>query len=338
MKKIIVCLIFLISFANAIQCYNGKNYVDIPEFKLSDLGYTKYNITHSNFDCKIAYKRYLKVKEIKPVNVSYETKSEKNELKDEPSKIGSLLPICLLVIIVCIIWIIKIAVQEKPQDELYTVIQKEPIKSKNDNTKTESDESCDDYDDYEGYLRLEQERQKKEQEYFDGILGKSYPVKLENNAKTEEQVKPKNNSVQKEPVKSWDDLSREYSEKLRKIEQERVKNGFYEIPKSKPAYTIIKNKPFNNSLGKTKTVYALLLERPEWIAYRLKVLAVKGEICEWCRSDKNLQVHHKYYLKYPNGKHIMPWQYKMEALLVLCKDCHIKAHKKYKIKSYYISY
>lgn len=274
MKKIIVCLIFLISFANAIQCYNGKTYVDIPETKLSEVGYTKYNITHSNFDCKIAYKRYLKVKEIEPVNVSYTTKNEKNEI-EEPNKIGFLLPICLLAIIIGIIWIIKIAVQKEPQDEYYTVIQKEPSKPKN-NVKTES-------------------------------------------------------------VKSWDDLSKEYSENLRKIEQERVKNGFYEIPKSKPAYTIIKNKPFNNSLDKT-TAYDLLLDRPEWKAYRLKVLAERDKKCEWCGSNKILQVHHKFYLKYPDGKYILPWQYKMDALLVLCKDCHTKAHKKYKIKSYYVSY
>lgn len=325
MKKIIVYLIFLISFANAIQCYNGKNYVDIPESKLSNIGYTKYNITHSNFDCKIAYKRYLKIKEIEPVNISYVTKIEKDKL-EEPSKISSLLPICLLVIIVCIIWLIKIAIQKEPQDDYYTVIQKEPIKSKNDNIKIESDES---WNDYEGYLRLEQERQKKEQEYFDGILGKNYPVKLENNAKTEEQVKPENNT-KTELVKSWDDLSREYSENLRKIEQERVKNGFYEISKSNPT---------NNSLDKTKTAYDLLLERPEWKAYRLKVLAEKGEKCEWCGSiNKILQVHHKFYLKYPDGKHILPWEYNINCLLVLCKDCHTKAHKQYKIKSYYISY
>ena len=129
MKKLFVCLIFLISFANAIQCYNGKTYVDIPESKLSEIGYTKYNITHSRFDCKIAYKRYLKIKEIETVNVSHVIKSEKNEL-EEPSKIGSLLPICLLVIIICIIWIIKIAVQKEPKD-LYSVVQKEPIKPKN---------------------------------------------------------------------------------------------------------------------------------------------------------------------------------------------------------------
>lgn len=329
MKKIIVCLIFLISFTNAIQCYNGKNYVDIPESKLSDLGYTKYNITHSYFDCKMAYKRYWKIKEIESVNVSYVTKNEKNEL-EEPKQ--PILPLFLLVI-VGVIWLIKNVIKDEPQDEWYSAIKKEQIKQKNI-AKTEPVKSYDNSsNEYSNNLRkLEEERQKKEQAYFDAILGKNYPVK------PVEQVKPKNNNVQKESVKSWDDLSREYSENLKKIEQERVKNGFYEIPKSKPTYTIIKNKPFNNSLDKAKTAYDLLLERPEWKAYRLKVLAERGKKCEWCGSNKILQVHHKFYLKYPDGKYILPWQYKMDALLVLCKDCHTKAHKNYKIKSYYVSY
>ena len=302
MKKIIIYLIFLISFANAMQCYNGKTYVDIPESKLSEIGYTEYNITHSSFDCKVAYNRYLKVKEIEPVNVSYITKNEKNEI-EEPSKIGSFLPICLLVLIVFILWLIKNIIKEEPQDELYSDIQKERIKPKNNSIKTEYIKTWNDLSEYyENLEKIEQEKPKKES------------------------------------VKSWDDLPREYSENLRKIEEERVKNGFYEIPKSKPAYTIIKNKPFNNSLDKTKTAYELLLERPEWKAYRLAVLAERGEKCEWCGSDKNLHLHHKFYLKYPNGKHILPWQYKTDALLVLCKDCHTKAHKNYKIKSYYVSY
>lgn len=210
MKKFIICLIFLISFANAIQCYNGKTYVDIPESKLSEVGYTEYNITHSSFDCKVAYKRYLKIKET------------------EPSEIGSLSLICLLVIIVGVIWLIKNIIKDEPQDEWNLPVQ-------------------------------------------------------------QEQVKPKNNSIQKELVK-------------------------------------------------TKIAYELLLERPEWKAYRLAVLAERGELCEWCGSNKNLQVHHKFYLKYPNGKHILPWEYNINCLLVLCNDCHTKAHKKYKIKSYYVSY
>ena len=144
-----------------------------------------------------------------------------------------------------------------------------------------------------------------------------------------EPIKSKNNIVQKESAKSLDDISREYNENLRKIEQERVKNGFYEIPKSKHA---------NNSLDKTKTAYDLLLECPEWKKFRKNIIEIKGKQCEWCATNKNLQVHHKYYLKTPDGKYILPWRYNINALLVLCKNCHEKAHKKYKIKSYYTNY
>ena len=207
MKKIIVCLIFLISFSNAIQCYNGKTYVDIPETKLSDIGYTKYNITHSNFDCKMAYKRYLKVKEIEPVNVSYITKSE-NEKTEEHSKI-SFFYLCLLVVIVGVIWLIKNVIKDEPQDEWCSASQKEQIKPTN-TVKAKPvksyDNSSNEYSN--NLIKLEEERQKKEREYFDVILGKKYPVKPLEQVKTE-------------PVKSWDDLSKEYSENLKKIEQNR---------------------------------------------------------------------------------------------------------------------
>ena len=161
MKRIIIYLIFLISFSNAIQCYNGKTYVDIPESKLLEVGYTEYNITHSSFDCKIAYKRYLKIKETDQVNVSNVTKSEK--VKEEPSKIGFLLLICLLVI-VGVIWLIKNVIKDEQQDEWNLPVQ-------------------------------------------------------------QEQVKPKNNSIKTEYIKSWDDLSKEYSENLRKLEEERQKKN-----------------------------------------------------------------------------------------------------------------
>ena len=32
---------------------------------------------------------------------------------------------------------------------------------------------------------------------------------------------------------------------------------------------------------------------------------------------------------------VYPWDYPDEALMTLCNNCHIKAHKKYKIKTYF---
>ena len=267
MKKLIVCLIFLISFANAIQCYNGKNYVDIPESKLSEIGYTKYNITHSKFDCKIAYKRYLKIKEIEPVNDSKVTKDEKNKLEKEPSKICSLY-LCFLVIIVCVIWIIKNVVKDEPQDERYSVTKQKEIVSV-----------------------------KKEHEKFWNDLSK-YSENLE--------------QVKTETVKSWYDLSREYSENLRKLEEE--------IPQ------------------KSDKTYEELLTKQEWYNFRNKVINDRGYICEFCKKKHNLQIHHKLYYKKPDKEKIEPWLYNMDEVLLLCDNCHKSIHKKNKIKVYYISY
>ena len=322
MKKLIVCLIFLISFANAIQCYNGKNYVDIPESKLSEIGYTKYNITHSKFDCKIAYKRYLKIKEIEPVNVSYVTKDEKNKLEKEPSKIGSLY-LCFLVIIVCVIWIIKNVVKDETQDERYSVtkqkeivsVKKEHEKFWNDlskysenleQVKTETVKSWYDLSrEYSENLRkLEEERQKNEKAYFDAISGKNYPVK------TEEQVKSEDDSFDD----YWNNilgLSDDDSENLRNP----VK-----------------------SIQKINKTYDELLTKQEWYDFRNKVINDRGYVCEFCKKKHNLQVHHKLYYKKPDKEKIEPWLYNMDEVLLLCDNCHKLAHKKNKIKVYYISY
>lgn len=267
-----------------------------------------------------------------------------------------LLIILIILIIVGVIWLIKNVVEEEPQDEWYSDIQKERIKPKNNSIKTEYIKTWNDLSEYyenlekkeqekpkkesvkswddlsreysENLRKIEEERQKKEQSYFNTIVEKEQ-IKSKNNVNSVEQVKSKNNIIQKEIDKTFDDLPREYSENLRKIEEKRVKNGFYEIPKSKHA---------NNSLDKTKTAYELLLECPEWKNFRKNIIEIKGKQCEWCATNKNLQVHHKYYLKTPDGKYILPWRYNINALLVLCKNCHEKAHKKYKIKSYYTNY
>lgn len=294
-KKIIVCLIFLISFSNAIKCYDGKTYVDIPESKLSEVGYTKYNITHSNFDCKIAYKRYLKVKERETVNVTHVIKNEKNELEKEHSKIGFFLPICLLVIIICIIWIIKIAVQKEPQDEIYTIIQKEQVKQKNNSVQKEPSKFWNDLSKYsENLERLNRERPKTE------------------------------------PVKSWDALSREYSENLRKLDEERQQK----IDKNYEEQLTEQERQ-----QKIKKTYDELLTEQEWYNFRQKVIYDRGGyVCEFCKKKHNLQIHHKLYYKKPDKEKIEPWLYNMDEVLLLCDNCHKSVHKKNKMKVYYISY
>ena len=138
---------------------------------------------------------------------------------------------------------------------------------------------------------------KKEQEKFWNDLSK-YSENLE--------------QVKTEYIKSWDDLSKEYSENLRKLEQERPQ--------------------------KSDKTYNELLTKQEWYNFRSKVINDRGYVCEFCKKKHNLQIHHKLYYKKPDKEKIEPWLYNMDEVLLLCDNCHKLAHKKNKIKVYYISY
>lgn len=83
--------------------------------------------------------------------------------------------------------------------------------------------------------------------------------------------------------------------------------------------------------------YEDLLLMSEWKTKRDCILKRDDYKCQWCGKQENLQVHHKYYSKYPNNIKVQPWNYPNDALITLCDECHQKAHKK-KIKVYYRSY
>lgn len=103
-------------------------------------------------------------------------------------------------------------------------------------------------------------------------------------------------------------------------------------------YDYIENEQWKkwNEIDKWKKYeYEALLNTDEWKNKRKEIFEKRGNKCEWCGCTNHLQLHHKYYLKYPNGEKIEPWDYKDDAFLVLCNYCHEKAHKKYKIKTYY---
>lgn len=87
-----------------------------------------------------------------------------------------------------------------------------------------------------------------------------------------------------------------------------------------------------------KSEYDRLLHTPQWYEFRQKILKQHYNECDWCGRHNHLQIHHKYYLKTPNNKHINPWDYPDEAMMCLCESCHKKAHNIYKIKTYYTKY
>lgn len=83
--------------------------------------------------------------------------------------------------------------------------------------------------------------------------------------------------------------------------------------------------------------YGQLLARKEWKEKRAKIMTRDNNCCCYCKSRHNLQVHHKYYLQYPNHEKVLPWEYKDDALITLCDKCHKRWHEKHTVKTYYVS-
>ena len=83
------------------------------------------------------------------------------------------------------------------------------------------------------------------------------------------------------------------------------------------------------------TSYEAALNDDRWRRKREKILERDHHTCQYCGSHKDLQVHHKYYMRYPDGKFADPWDYPDEKLITLCETCHKKWHRKHKMKVYY---
>ena len=105
-------------------------------------------------------------------------------------------------------------------------------------------------------------------------------------------------------------------------------------------YFINKRKARNIKCGalKSKETYSDLLQKDEWRQKRLVILNRDRFKCRYCGCTQNLQVHHKYYLQYPNHQKVKPWNYPDDALITLCDKCHLKVHQTKQIKVYYKKY
>ena len=70
-----------------------------------------------------------------------------------------------------------------------------------------------------------------------------------------------------------------------------------------------------------KSVY----QRKEWKEFSKKAIELKGENCSVCERHKDdvvLQIHHPYY-----EKGLMPWEYDIDELQLVCSGCHAREHK-----------
>lgn len=96
-----------------------------------------------------------------------------------------------------------------------------------------------------------------------------------------------------------------------------------------------KPRPKRNSW---KEKYNEYLNTKEWARKRDHILERDNHCCKICKSTKNLNVHHKFYYKYPDNSMVPPWLYPDDALITLCKYHHKKWHDTHKVKSYYKKY
>lgn len=109
---------------------------------------------------------------------------------------------------------------------------------------------------------------------------------------------------------AWQYFTDEY--KQSKIEQNKM------LRKAK-FQTKLNKKAFSEKVIYSK--YNEQLKNPCWKAFRKFVFAVRGCKCEMCGSIVNLQVHHPEYI---NGR--KAWEYTCNEVVVLCEQCHRKAH------------
>lgn len=84
--------------------------------------------------------------------------------------------------------------------------------------------------------------------------------------------------------------------------------------------------------------YDDVLQDERWKKRRKNILYKRHNVCECCGrrfKNRDLAIHHKYYIKYPNGDVPYPWNYSDNALMCVCHDCHKKIHDEKPIPVYY---
>jgi 5-methylcytosine-specific restriction endonuclease McrA len=97
------------------------------------------------------------------------------------------------------------------------------------------------------------------------------------------------------------------------------------IRESKRRFRENKVKPIINKIVSEKKVpyspYNEQLQDDKWKSFRRFIFTVRGCKCEMCGATEKLQVHHPNYIK---GR--KAWEYTCNEVVVLCEQCHRKAH------------
>lgn len=78
-------------------------------------------------------------------------------------------------------------------------------------------------------------------------------------------------------------------------------------------------------LTERRREYLRYMNSAKWKGIQQEVLARAGYRCSACGTTRRLEVHHLVYTRFGNEE--------LKDLIVLCKDCHWKAHHKPKRRS-----
>ena len=78
--------------------------------------------------------------------------------------------------------------------------------------------------------------------------------------------------------------------------------------------------------------YGDLLNDIRWKAKSNQIKDRDGKKCLNCGNDKFLQVHHRQYHYVSSLRDFKkPWDYPLDLLITLCKECHIQGHKQFNV-------
>lgn len=79
----------------------------------------------------------------------------------------------------------------------------------------------------------------------------------------------------------------------------------------------------SNDIKYEHMTYQKYLKTDYWKAFRQKALEHYGRRCDWCGSQGNSIILHVHHVRYDKW-----FDEKLENVILLCSDCHRKAHGK----------
>jgi len=83
--------------------------------------------------------------------------------------------------------------------------------------------------------------------------------------------------------------------------------------------------------------YGAALFDPRWKSKRKEILERDESKCVICKSDNNLQIHHRqYHFSRTLNVFKNPWEYDNSLMITLCESCHQKGHRLYKVPTKYV--